>query len=121
MMALGWRRGLGRFLLLVQTAGALGGCSHWEVQPLVPQAVIEREHPSRVRVVQTDSFRLELRDPRVENDSLTGIARRQRRAIPLDRVASVSTRKSNAVTTLLLLAGVLSAGMITLLAATYNQ
>jgi hypothetical protein len=115
------RRPLAHCVLLAHSALTLGGCAHWEVEPLVPKVVLERQHPSRIRVVQTDSSRFELRYPQLEGDTIRGSNSGKRRSVPLDRVAYVSTRQPDVVQTMLLVAGALTVGLVTLVAATYNQ
>ena len=68
-----------------------------------------------------DSSRAELMNPRVDHDTLRGAVHGRPVAVPLHRVAHVSVRQVNVVKTMLLVGGAMTAGLITLLAATYNQ
>jgi hypothetical protein len=108
-------------LIVAEASLGTGGCARWEVQPLRPQVVLHREHPSRIRLVRTDSTRVEFKRTLLQEGSITGVQGRQARSIPLDSVAYISIRRSNHWGPLLLVGGALSAGLIVLIGATYNQ
>jgi hypothetical protein len=61
-----------RVCLLGVLAVTSPACIDWRVQWIPPAKVLERQSPSRLRVVLTDSSRLEIRSPRVSHDSLIG-------------------------------------------------
>ena len=48
----------------------LTGCYNWQPVTVTPRQLFEEGQPGRIRVVQADGVELELRDPRVEADSL---------------------------------------------------
>lgn len=113
-----WRA---RVVLAAYAVAALGGCARWEPQPLVPQAVIDREHPQRLRVTRTDSSQVELQKPRVENDTLKGMAHRGPTSVPLSMVAYVSVRRGNRLPLILAVSLGVAAGVFILIGATYND
>jgi len=115
-----WRRGGARALLAAHALMLLAGCGRWVPQPLVPQAVIEEDHPDRLRVTRIDSSRVELRQPRVESDSLKGMAGHETRSIPLAEVAYVSLHRQNDLPVILALSLGLAVGLTVALAASYD-
>jgi hypothetical protein len=116
-----WRRGGAGALLAVHVLVVCGGCARWVPQPLVPQAVIEQDHPGRLRVTRIDSSRVELREPRVERDSLKGMAGHETRSVPLTDVAYVSLRRQNDLPVILGVSLGLAVGLTVLLSATWDQ
>jgi hypothetical protein len=50
----------------------VGACTHWEVQSVSPQQVLETRHPEKIRVTRTDRTELVLSQPRIESDTLYG-------------------------------------------------
>ena len=53
----------------------LSACATWQPVPLNRQRILEEQQPGRVRIRQADGTRLELRNPRVERDSLIASVR----------------------------------------------
>ncbi len=49
----------------------LNACSTWQPVPVNLRQLIEEEQPDRIRIFQPDGTRIEVRNPRVETDSLT--------------------------------------------------
>ena len=49
----------------------LTGCYSWQPATVGPRQLIEEEAPGLIRIVQTDGEQMELRNPRIESDSLT--------------------------------------------------
>jgi hypothetical protein len=94
---------------------SLSGCMSWRAEPTSPATLLATRKPDIVRVVRTDSSRVILREPTVENDSLFGTevstadyAQGQGpRAIPLAEVAAIQTRQSDPTKNVLLGAGIL--------------
>jgi hypothetical protein len=110
-----------RRLILLALAGSTPACATWRAQGYEPRVVVEREHPDRLRLTRSDSSRAELRQPRVEGDSLVGIAGSGPLAVPLDSVAYVELHRQNAA---LLYVGVglgIAGGILALVAATWND
>jgi hypothetical protein len=60
-------RPLALFLLVLH----LTGCYSWQPATVSPRQFIEEEQPGQIRIVQADGERMELRNPRIESDSLT--------------------------------------------------
>jgi len=116
-----WRQSLALVLLATHAMSILGGCARWEPQPLVPQAVIDRQHPERLRVTRTDSSLIELQRPRIENDSLKGLSQQRPASVPLGEVAYVSLRRNNSLPVILAVSLGLAVGAFVLVAATYND
>ena len=58
---------LALFLLVLH----LTGCYSWQPATVSPRQFIEEEQPGQIRIVQADGERMELRNPRIESDSLT--------------------------------------------------
>jgi len=59
-----------RFAALVLIGLHLSACVTWQPVPLNRQRILEEQQPERVRIRQADGTRIELRNPRVERDSL---------------------------------------------------
>jgi len=87
---------------------ALPGCaSKWEVQNASPAEVIEYSEANAYLVTETGGRQVELRDVRVERDSLIGQVKddplgpaiHARLAIPLSGVKSIAVRKPDGVAT----------------------
>ncbi|HEY8196323.1 MAG TPA: hypothetical protein VIG04_05065 [Gemmatimonadales bacterium] len=109
-----------RRLALFALAGSAPACASWRVQGLEPRVVVEREHPDRLRLTRTDSSRTELRQPRVEGDSLVGLAESRPSAVSLDSVAYIELRRQNPAP-LYVGAGLgVVGGIMAMLAATWN-
>jgi len=79
------KRGLALLLLVLH----LTGCHTWRPVTVSPRQLIEEEQPERLRIRQADGKQLDIRDPRVERDSLTAMVR-GRRGVP--RPAGNGTR-----------------------------
>lgn len=82
-------------LLVLAVALAATGCSTWRAQGLTPNAVIEREHPERLRVATHAGARIDLKFPRVVGDSLFGVAADGPRAIALEDIDHVAVRRED--------------------------
>ena len=102
-------------------AGMTGACASWRAQGFEPRAVVEREHPDRLRLTRTDSSRTEIRAPRVEGDHLVGTASSGHLAVPLDSVAYVELRRANPLPAAVGIGLGVATGVIVLLAATWND
>lgn len=83
-------------LLFAETA-----CTRWQVMP-APEAValVADSAPQLVRVTFIDGRRIEVDQPRIENNALTGLVRYtgqpvERVAIPLDSIARISRQRSD--------------------------
>jgi hypothetical protein len=98
----------------------LPGCASWHPQGLTTQAVLEREHPQRVRVTRTDNSQIELNNPVIAGDSIRGTASYGETSIPLSQIKYLSLREWDRVTAPVLVAVGIAGGLIALLAATWN-
>lgn len=105
------RTGLPRRLAsLLVLSSYLLSCTSWRSQTGTPGEVLA-EQPSSIRVTLASGENFLLRQPRIENDSLIGRAVRSgnptldRRAIPVDSVASIAVERISGAKTALLVAG----------------
>ena len=99
---------------------ALAGCARWQPQGLTPRAVIEREKPNRVRVIRTDSSYMEMRSPVVQRDSIRGLTRNGEAAVSLSDISYLSLKGGNGAGVAAMVGIGVAAGLIVLLAATWN-
>jgi hypothetical protein len=99
----------------------LGGCATWRQQWLSPQAVIEQAHPAVLRATRLDGSRVVLANPTVEHDSLQGSSRDGRSVLALSDVSYVSLRYRNRGAQTAWIGLGLAAGLVALLAATWNN
>lgn len=79
----------------------LAGCTRWQVMP-APQAVavVADSAPPLVRVTYIDGRRVEVDQPLIEDNALTGLVRYsgrppERVAIPLDSIARIARQTSD--------------------------
>jgi hypothetical protein len=49
----------------------LTGCYSWQPATISPRELLKEEQPGQIRILHADGTRIELRDPRIETDSLT--------------------------------------------------
>ena len=93
-----------RPMALLMLALHLAGCHSWQAVTVSPREFIEDEHPGRIRILQADGTRVELRAPRIETDSLTArISTRLRTGfvrIALSDIAAVEARRISTPKTL---------------------
>ena len=93
-----------RPVALFMLAMHLNGCYSWQPATLSPRQFIEEEEPGQIRIVQTDGERMELRNPRIEADSLTArISTRLRTGnvrIALSDIDSIEARRFSVARTL---------------------
>ena len=82
----------------------LAGCYSWQPATVGPRQFIEEERPGQIRIVQTDGEQMELRNPRIEADSLTArISTRLRTGnvrIALSDIDSIEARRFSVARTL---------------------
>ena len=69
-----------RIVALSMSALLVAACHVWRPAVVGPRQLIEEERPTRIRVVQTDSTRTEVRLPRVLRDSLVAESWGRRKA-----------------------------------------
>ena len=99
----------------------LAGCGGWKQQPVAPATLIDQNHPRYVRVTRLDRSHVILHRPLVEGDSLRGlIDRKKPLAVPLNDIAFLSTKRSNAGGWIVLTAVVVVAGVMAGVSSTLN-
>lgn len=84
-----------RELALGWTVVTASGCVAWRRQEVTPQQLIADKQPEVVQVTRTDQSKIEVYQPRVIGDTLTGHPTDvaiQRLAIPLSDVSAIATR-----------------------------
>jgi len=127
-----------RTVLAITAVGAqlLTGCSGWYLQPLTPQELIAREHPSAIRIRERGIAPYVLDGPRIQGDSLIGstvisagtasfgprmsFGSRVERRIPTASVDQVAVRRADGLKTGLFVAGVTFSGLMALTLAFFS-
>jgi hypothetical protein len=99
----------------------LAGCATWRQQWLTPQAVLRNEHPAVLRATLRDGSRVVLANPAIEHDSLAGISGGRRSVVALSDVAYVSLRYPDQARGTASIGLGVAAGLLALLAATWNN
>jgi len=85
----------------------LAGCTSWRVQNLTPQQIIDRWHPTSVRVTTADSSEFVLDQPEIAGgDSLAGLERGAPSSVAVSDVTQVAIRKFSTGKTVGLVAGI---------------
>lgn len=94
-------------LLLVGIASS--SCATWRRQWISPALVVERDHPTVLRVTRVDGTRVELKQPTTVGDSLIGASANpsSRASVALHKIEYVEVRKSKSTPGILLLGFVL--------------
>jgi hypothetical protein len=108
------RLGLGScsaVLALLQTA-CLSPLRHWEDQRVAPAEVVEQHRPAVLRVTKVDSTRLVVREPRVADGTLLGVAGDSAVSLPLAEIARVAVRRRGASPPVQLGAAVVGVGLL---------
>ncbi|MGE0555744.1 MAG: hypothetical protein AB7R55_20115 [Gemmatimonadales bacterium] len=95
-----------RWTVTILTLGTLGssGCVAWRVQTAPPAEVVADPKVEVVKVTQTNQTELLVYQPRVANDTLTGLPTElaiQKVSIPVSDITSVATRYRHIGKTLL--------------------
>jgi hypothetical protein len=101
-------------LLLLALAAGIPSCAHWRRQWIDPALVVERDHPSELRVWRLDGTHVEIRQPTVFRDSLLASSSASRGSaagpesswVPLREIDYVEARRWRTAP------GVLSAGLL---------
>lgn len=97
----------------IMMATCLAACTHWQVQSVSPQQVIETRQPKKFRVTRTDSTDVVLEQPRIVADTLYGVRAGSPRAadhatdegIALADVSRVAIRRTDLAATTVLVLG----------------
>lgn len=89
----------------------VAGCTTWRVQTLTPAQVIDRLHPTSVRVTTADSSEFVLEQPEMAGgDSLVGYQNGVPSSIVISDVTQVATRGFSSGKTVGLVAGIVVVG-----------
>jgi hypothetical protein len=89
----------------------LAGCTTWNVQALTPAQVIDRLHPTSLRVTTTDSSEFVLEQPEIaRSDSLVGFQNGVPSSVVISDVTQVATRGFSSGKTVGLVAGLAVVG-----------
>jgi hypothetical protein len=84
----------------------LAACTSWKTQKVSPEQVLADEQPDNVRVTLIDGSQVEVFQPTVSGDTLTGLREGQRVSIPLASVSELELREGDSGKTVLLAAGI---------------
>ena len=85
----------------------LAGCTSWHVQNLTPQQIIDRWHPTSVRVTTADRSEVVLDQPEIAgSDSLTGLHKGAPSSVAVSDVTQVAIRKFSTGKTVGLVTGI---------------
>ena len=84
----------------------LAGCTSWRVQPVAPQQLPSTDRPYDVRVSTRKGETVVLEQAFVYNDSLMGSVKGLPLGIPLDEIAGLERKRTDAAKTVLLGVGV---------------
>jgi hypothetical protein len=97
----------------------LQSCVAWRPVQMTPQQVLDEKHPDVIRVTRTDSSKVDVYQPKIVHDTLTGHPTEQaieRLTIPLSGIREVSTRYRHVGKTMLaglaILGGVVIYGLL---------
>jgi len=87
----------------------LAGCTSWRVQELTPQQVIDRWHPTSVRITTADSSEFVLDKPWIPvRDSLVGFRNRVPSSVAVSDITAVAIRQADTGSTIVLIAGLVA-------------
>jgi len=95
-----------QFASLVMMLLYLAGCTSWRVQPVTPQQLPSTDRPYDVRVYTRKGETVVLEQAFVWNDSLMGSVKGLPLGIPLDEIAQLERKRTDAAKTVLLGVGV---------------
>jgi len=95
-----------QFASLVMMLLYLAGCTSWRVQPVTPQQLPNTDRPYDVRVYTRKGETVVLEQAFVRNDSLMGSVNGLPLGIPLDEIAGLERKRTDAAKTVLLGVGV---------------
>ncbi len=99
--------------LLLLVAQALTGCATWQVAEVTPQALITRDHPSRIQVREKVGTKYVMAAPVVVGDTLVGAVKlgtgvgigSEDRRTPLSVIDRIAVRKFSAGRTVVAVLG----------------
>ena len=104
---------------------ACSSCSHWRRQWIDPALVVERDHPTRLRVTRVDGARVEIRNPTIAGDSLSGHPAKsdasvKSLSVPLHEVEFVEARRSRSAPRILIFGLILPFALGVAVALSYD-
>jgi hypothetical protein len=123
------RRTIGTMVTLVLVGLASSSCSHWQRQWIAPALVVERDHPTILRVTRTDGTRLEIMGPTIAGDSLVGTPANTtsqggslsvKPAVALQKIEYVEAKRAKSAPAILFLGLLLPVTTTILIAATWD-
>jgi len=84
-------------LLLLGFVLLSSGCHSWQVQSVPPAELLAAPSPpAEIRLKLLDSTQVVLREPRLTGDSVAGMVKGARAAVPVAHVAQVAVRRFSA-------------------------
>jgi hypothetical protein len=93
-----------RLMLIIAYSAA---CHSWQTVGPTPTEYLQGHKVEDARITRTDGTVLELQNPRVAGDSLTGqLPGSPPRSLPLSEVDSLAVRRTDAGRTMLLIGGI---------------
>jgi hypothetical protein len=105
------------FIRLSLLAAFAAGCQSWQTVGPSPAEYLQTHRAETVRITRPNGYVLELRDPLVVHDSLTGLPPEGPPvSIPLSEIDSMAVRRGNTAGTLALIGGIVVVGTIGCLA-----
>jgi hypothetical protein len=107
-------RSLRPFVALTLIVTYSAGCQSWQVVGPNPAEYLQSHIVEAARITRTDGTVLELRNPSVAHDSLTGLVpgtppTSLQVSLPLTEVDSLAVRKTNTGRTIALIGGIVAA------------
>jgi hypothetical protein len=118
------RPSVGRWVLLSLLLVGLASvsCASWRRQWIGPALVVERDHPTVLRVAQVDGTRVIINEPTIVGDSLIGAPANvsRRTSLALHDIEYVEARRSRSTPGILLLGLVLPIALGIAVAATWD-
>ena len=117
---------LARSVAMVLLVTSAVSCMKWQTQAFPAAAIVNDEHPSKIRVTLHNGIRAEIASPGIVGDSLVGIQAvrgdGRRLSVALDDIRRVETRVVDGGRTMMALVGVgLTAAVIAAAAAAGND
>ncbi len=91
-------------MMIVLTAAGTGGCVAWRRQEVTPQKLLEDPEVQVIRVTRRDRSTQVVYQPRIANDTLSGLPTEmavQRITVPVADITEVATRYKHVGKTLL--------------------
>ncbi len=84
-----------RIIACILLPAYLSACMSWQTQEASPEQVLAEDEPDKVRVTLTDGSQLEVYQPSVSGDTLTGLREGEQVSIPLASVTQLELREGD--------------------------